>query len=701
MAISKKTTLDITVDLGGDSLKLAYGYVDKNGDAVLGKIAEEGYKTQIGIPAVAFLSKKSRKWLYGYQVDESCELDFTTVVRIKGLFSLLVKKTGDTDERTAAFEKSFENNKNYFLYAKYFPKFYLPKDRESIGDFDKAVKEKRTFEAENTPREVCVGYFEYVKGIVTKRIAALSEKTGIQFSVRYSVVFPPKVGAEYKKHFKSVLEEAFGCKIHKELGTTRALGMFACMSGGENGAPIVKKKENVLVFDIGEEFISTSKIMVGSKGEIVVDGSEGHKKAEPIGGVIVDEAILNYLENGVDDREQFASVGLENSAREGCPESKRYQLLKDIKVAKNILSNEKICATGLYDKGVDIVVPREFYIQKDLSATELKTCLGIAGKKVGGIADRIYNFIKEEAENKINDDVKTVIVAGGVIETLGLGEYLRTRLKKELGKNLRTFDDEQQGSGGAFKIYANESSVYAAALGMTLAAVRDVEIKTVLSLTYGTWVYNQGLKVLKIFVERFKPLESEENTFSGDFSGNSVSEKWMDTVLTDEEMFSAVITEKECNAKKDEAKKTGSGVVLYASFESGGKEYYRLVVGEKGSSQRRVAKEAFALKEVFGDEIHIREKTTGRRVRVRKQGDAYTIISKSYPLKFQEGIVVSKNGTIKPFIKNTSPDNPVIISYWNERRKGWESTEYNRKLQDLEFYFKEGKNFKADVSDDD
>ena len=547
----------------------------------------------------------------------------------------------------------------------------MPKDRESIGDFDKAVKEKRTFEAENTPREVCVGYFEYVKGIVTKRIAALSEKTGIQFSVRYSVVFPPKVGAEYKKHFKSVLEEAFGCKIHKELGTTRALGMFACMSGGENGAPIVKKKENVLVFDIGEEFISTSKIMVGSKGEIVVDGSEGHKKAEPIGGVIVDEAILNYLENGVDDREQFASVGLENSAREGCPESKRYQLLKDIKVAKNILSNEKICATG------------------------------IAGKKVGGIADRIYNFIKEEAENKINDDVKTVIVAGGVIETLGLGEYLRTRLKKELGKNLRTFDDEQQGSGGAFKIYANESSVYAAALGMTLAAVRDVEIKTVLSLTYGTWVYNQGLKVLKIFVERFKPLESEENTFSGDFSGNSVSEKWMDTVLTDEEMFSAVITEKECNAKKDEAKKTGSGVVLYASFESGGKEYYRLVVGEKGSSQRRVAKEAFALKEVFGDEIHIREKTTGRRVRVRKQGDAYTIISKSYPLKFQEGIVVSKNGTIKPFIKNTSPDNPVIISYWNERRKGWESTEYNRKLQDLEFYFKEGKNFKADVSDDD
>ena len=92
MAISKKTTLDITVDLGGDSLKLAYGYVDKNGDAVLGKIAEEGYKTQIGIPAVAFLSKKSRKWLYGYQVDESCELDFTTVVRIKGLFSLLVKR---------------------------------------------------------------------------------------------------------------------------------------------------------------------------------------------------------------------------------------------------------------------------------------------------------------------------------------------------------------------------------------------------------------------------------------------------------------------------------------------------------------------------------------------------------------------------------------------------------------------------------
>ena len=698
MAVSKKTTIDITVDLGGDSLKLAYGYT-ANGSLVLGKIAEEGYKTQIGIPAVAFLSKKRGVWLYGYQVDESGESDFTTVVRIKGLFSLLIKKNSETDTETAANKKKFEANKNYFLYAKYFPKFYLPKDREGIDDFQKAVEENRAFEADVTPRQVCVDYFFYVKGIIQKRLELLKEKTGLDFSVRYSVVFPPKVGAEYKKQFKSVLEEVFGDKIYKELGTTRALGMYACVSDGQS-KPIAGKGENVLVFDIGEEFISTAKIMFSEKGDIVVDGSEGHKKAEPIGGVTVDEAILNYLENGVENREQFALVGGDNSAREGCPESKRYQLLKDIKVAKNILSNEKICAKGIYPNGVEIVVPREFYVQKNLTGEQMQSCLGIIGKKLGGVADKIYNFIKAEAGAKINEDVKTVIVAGGVIETLGLDKYLRTKLKKELGKDLKTFDDEQTGSGGAFKIYANESSVYAAALGMTIAAVQGIEIKTVLSLTYGTWA-GEGEKLLKIFVERFQPLTAKENSFSGNFSGRTLTTMWADNVLGDEEMFSAVITKSDCITRKHEGEKFGVHTIRYQNCKIGSATETRLVVGAKNSTQRDAVKEAFALNEVFSDEIHIREKLTGMRVRVRLRQDGQTVKPTKKVLCFEEGIIVSKNGTIRPFIKNTTPNYDVYISYWNERKKGWESLEKQCRMQDLEFYFKDGKNFKAQISDDD
>lgn len=701
MAISKKTTIDIAVDLGGDSLKLAYGYT-AGGTLVLGKIAEEGYKTQIGIPAVAFLSKKRGEWLYGYQVDESGESDFTTVVRIKGLFSLLIKKTGDTDKEIAANEKKFESNKNYFLREKYFPKFYLPKDRESIDDFQKAVDEKRVFEAAVTPRQVCLDYFVYVKSILQKRLEILSQRTGLDFSVRYSVVYPPRVGAEYKKQFKSVLEEVFGCKIHKELGATRALGMHACLRGNGD-KPFVGVKENVLVFDIGEEFISTAKIMVSEKGDIVVDGSEGHKKAEPIGGVTVDDAVLNYLEKGVDEREQFASVGGDNSVREGCPESKRYQLLKDIKVAKNILSNEKICGKGIYPNGVEIVVPREFYVQKDFSGNELQTCLGITGKKLGGVADKIYQFIKDEAGAKINEDVKTVIVAGGVIETLGLDSYLRAKLKKELGKNLKTFDDEQAGDDGAFKIYANESSVYAAAIGMTLAAVKDVEIKTVLSLSYGTWANGETTKekVLKIFVERFAPLNAKENSFSGRFNGPPITEAWMECVLNDEEMFSAVITHKECKARKDEGKKVGSSTIAYVEHNNGYSIENRLVIGGIDSPQRCAVKEAFALAEVFSDEIHIREKSTGKRVRVRLKTDPYAVVKSKAPLKFEEGIIVSKNGTIKPFIKNTSTDCDVLVSYWDERNGVWERKEKAAKLSYLEFYFKDGKNFKAQISDDD
>ena len=351
---------------------------------------------------------------------------------------------------------------------------------------------------------------------------------------------------------------------------------------------------------------------------------------------------------------------------------------------------------------MEIVVPREFYVQKNLTGEQMQSCLGIIGKKLSGVADKIYNFIKAEAGAKINEDVKTVIVAGGVIETLGLDKYLRAKLKKELGKDLKTFDDEQTGSGGAFKIYANESSVYAAALGMTIAAVQGIEIKTVLSLTYGTWATKVGdsNRVLRIFENRFAPLKNNENTFYGTFSV-TFENKWMTTVLSNEEMYSAVITKQDCLNKKDKGKMFESGAVSYV--ESNRWDSPRLVVGTKDSAARRVAKEAFGVEEVFSDEIHIREKSTGKRVEVMLTPEQQRLLSnqREINITFEEGIIVSKNGTIRPFVKNVTPNYDVYISYWNERKKGWESLQKQCQMQDLEFYFKDGKNFKAQISDDD
>ena len=106
-AVSKrKSMLDITIDLGGDSLKLVYGYKDTNGNLVMGKIAEEGHLTQVGIPAIAFYSQKKNKWLYGYEVDESGELDFTTVVRIKNLFMLCAKKTSKDESENKKYQRA-------------------------------------------------------------------------------------------------------------------------------------------------------------------------------------------------------------------------------------------------------------------------------------------------------------------------------------------------------------------------------------------------------------------------------------------------------------------------------------------------------------------------------------------------------------------------------------------------------------------
>ena len=717
-AISKrKDVLDITVDLGGDSLKLVYGYKDASGTLVMGKIAEEGYITQIGIPAVAFYSKRKNKWLYGYEVDESGELDFTTVVRIKNLFMLCATKKSKDEKENKRLAKISERNRRYFLKEKHFPKFCLPKDKKSFDDFDSAVKSDRTFLGDRTPEEVCIGYFEYVKELLTRRLEVLFTGIGKTLDLRYSVVYPPKVGAEYKEAFKKVIKKVFGKAVHRELGTTRALGMYAFHSNRANGLPMVESNKSVLIFDIGEEFISTSKVYF-ENGQIRVDGATGHKRAEPLGGIIVDEALYDYLESGVEERATFAEAD-PGSANEGCPESKKYQLLKDIKSAKNILSNGKIQGTGIYKNGVDIVIPREFHIQKSLKIAELKDCIGVTKQKKGSVADRIYTFIKEEAGDAINKDVKTVLIAGGVIETLGLDEYIRNGLKKDLGIELLTFDAEQEANGSGFKIYANESSVYASALGMTIASALDKKVSTVLSLTYGTFSYgkydttdlhslapvNSGsVRSFSIFVDRGEALEEEVNKFSDTFSISGESTElfeWLDVALLKEEMYSAMLTRAESENRKDNGLKVASGRVSYVNTPNG---KHQLALGEPPETtgtkciEREVAEKHFRLERVFYDDIYFwdsEDKATRRRLRVKRA-------TSPGKMSIREGILVTKNGVVTPFIENTTASSSLVeVEYWNPRTNRWSGEREMKSVQSLYFDFKEGKSFTAEVSDDD
>lgn len=724
---TSEVVLDITFDLGGDALKIAYGYMEDE-RLVLGKIAEEGYVTQIGIPGIAFYSRKNKQWLYGYDVDNSGELDFTTIVRIKSLFMLCAKKRGKELIENPNAERIAKQNREYYESGKHFFKFALPQERKRLDDLKSAIEAGLTFEANCTPREVCEAYFRYVKDLIARRVEKLSEKTNLRFTPRYSVVYPPRVGVDYKTEFKNVIETVFFTKIRREMGATRALGMYASQSCLANGKPMLNNGENALFFDIGEEFISTSKICFEGKN-MIVDGATGHKKAEPLGGVLVDSAIYDYLQRDVEDRKAFASMG--QNWVEGCPESKKYQILKDIKTAKCILSDAKMQEKGLYPNGVDLIVPREFHIQKTLNAMELRTCIGVDAVVSDSVAERIYKFIKEEAEDPINKDVTKVFIAGGVIETSGLSEYIKKKLKKELGKEVFTFDVEQPANGGAYTIYANEASVYASSLGMTIASAVNQEESVLLSLCYGTFIGCQYLSESKYpanikttesvrsyvpFVDRGMVLKDGTNIFSDEFKANFVvTSSWTKTVISREEMFSCVLKKEDMRNKKDDGVsvtikdgiKTHTGVVSYVYEEGSRYGGVHLAVGkppQDGKDIRRlVAEKHFRLEQVFLDDIYIfdsENKRTRRRVQVRlKPGQGCD----SVRFQIEEGIKVTKNGVVTPFVKNItrgSNDVKVQTQYWDNARGVWADAS-QKYISELYFDFREGKSFEAELSDDD
>ena len=61
--------LNIGLDLGGDTLKVAYSYTDK-GRSFYGKVVDNNSPTQLAIPSVAFYRTEMKEWLFGYELED-------------------------------------------------------------------------------------------------------------------------------------------------------------------------------------------------------------------------------------------------------------------------------------------------------------------------------------------------------------------------------------------------------------------------------------------------------------------------------------------------------------------------------------------------------------------------------------------------------------------------------------------------------
>ncbi|MCH5153897.1 MAG: hypothetical protein J1F71_01660 [Clostridiales bacterium] len=522
-----KHSVHIALDLGSDTIKIAYAYND--GEEHTGKIVGDPL-TMTAIPSVAYYDVDDKKWLFGDEVSSVGDKPFITVVKICDLLRLL---------QPAASVATQKSNRNYYYKRNEFPKFYFPVRNVLTDDIDAAKRMDRTFSADRTPSEVCEMFFAYVYGIVRSRLELLFKDSDVPQIVP-SLVYPPFSDSEYVEELKRLVKHAFGVMPQTVMSMAKALCAYAKFSGR------MAKNDKSIIFNIGEERISLVKVTFSGSG-ISVDGVDGHSEPAPIGGKDIDDAVARYIEGQMSGRETMGRPpsGEEGHLAESALNTKQYLFVKDIKSAKMVLGMP-IYESRAFRYGVPISASRDLLIQRYITREEFEHCIGI--EDGNGIAHKIVQYIQGELSREINNDVKKIFITGGPVETYGLIKYIK-RFIEPLGVKVLTFEKPDEDYIGVendgFNIMSHEDALYAPVLGCAVASMNDITIDMVLALTYGVRLFRvSGNNVIPFFrvlvdkgthipqsgAEYYTPKDSEQHGITtGDNSSESAALQIMST----------------------------------------------------------------------------------------------------------------------------------------------------------------------------
>ena len=114
-----KRVLNLALDLGSDSLKIAYAYEATKGKTEYGKITVSDSLVRVAFPALACYDDERERWIYGDQVDKLGNASFVKVVKITDLLSLLLavaSLTGEGESRRTEDYELFDDNENNRIY---------------------------------------------------------------------------------------------------------------------------------------------------------------------------------------------------------------------------------------------------------------------------------------------------------------------------------------------------------------------------------------------------------------------------------------------------------------------------------------------------------------------------------------------------------------------------------------------------------
>ncbi len=616
-AYAVKTPVDFCLDLGGDSVKVAFAFRNADGKTVYGKVDTEGDIADVGIPAVVFYDEDERNWLYGEQVDEAHKTSFITVVRIKDLLSLL--QDGGAKE-----------NPSFYVSGEHFPKFFFPVRRGALNDFQKLVSSDRVFKAAGyTPQKICENYFRHICEIVGRRFPDVCAFLGLDPASawpRISVVHSPNAGDAYISELERLIRVAFGAEPFKRLSSTKALSMYAYTYN------YLSSNDEMLVFDLGEETLSVAKAVL-IRGVVTTEGEDGHNTPKKLGGIDVDEALVRHIESSIAARETpgTPSFGSEGHLSEGGLQSKQYLLMKDLKQAKVLLSRP-MTADSVFKRGVPISVWRELCIQRRITREQLTACLGI--DDCSGVAGSIVNYILSELARPINVNVHKICLSGGIVKTYMLAPLIDRKIRENGYRVEFVSLAGKLDSDSDLTIFTYEDTAYAPAVGGAIVALNDYDIKTTLSLSYGTFVHKtyrdrhgKTPKLLKIFVDRGEFLHDGTNKFmtEGQISLNT------EEGAVNDIFYSTILTRSDAMDGKYARQSDFSNGISYL--------YGQALIDEVGSTDFKRAEKAISLRVVVQGDIIL--KYRGERVNIR-------------PARFilREGISVDGRGRAKPIIEN-------------------------------------------------
>ena len=74
--MSQNVDLKVCLDLGSDTLKIAFGYLNSNGSPFIGKMYYDKYQTNVAYPACALYDEEKKEWIFSAEIEDSFDKNY-------------------------------------------------------------------------------------------------------------------------------------------------------------------------------------------------------------------------------------------------------------------------------------------------------------------------------------------------------------------------------------------------------------------------------------------------------------------------------------------------------------------------------------------------------------------------------------------------------------------------------------------------